>query len=135
MNAPAPDTQFHVAALQFVDEGLADPDSHGVTAIPCLLTPESRGSVSLGSGDPMVKPIVRNNFYSTESDMRRAIDGLRLLLEICAQPALRRYCATPFNVPEGDSDEALRAHLARTTFALYHPVGTCSIGSVVDVTR
>jgi choline dehydrogenase len=131
-DAVAPDTQFHVAALQFVDEGYTDPEAHGVTAIPCLLSPEARGTVRLGSGDPMVKPIIKNAFYSTESDMRRAIDGLALTLEICRQPALAKWCAAEFNVPDGDSDEAMRAHLARNTFALYHPCGTCSMGTVVD---
>ena len=39
-------------------------------------------------------------------------------------------------MPEGDGEEALRAHVARTTFAIYHPVGTCRMGedaaAVVD---
>ena len=130
--AEAPDIQFHVAALHIVDEGLGETDKHGVWVSPCLLTPESRGSVRLGSNDPTAKPIVRNNFYSAESDMPRMVGALRLMQEICAQPALRPYCAEPFTAPDGDSDEDLRALAARTTFAIYHPVGTCAIGSVVD---
>jgi choline dehydrogenase len=130
--APAPDVQFHVAALHIVEEGMGDPQGHGVWISPCLLTPESRGSVRLASSDPTAKPIVRNDFYSTESDLTRAIAALRLALEISAQPALAPYCADPFTVPTDTSDEALRAHLARTTFAIYHPVGTCALGSVVD---
>jgi choline dehydrogenase len=76
--------------------------------------------------------IVRNEFYSAGDDMQRMIAGLRLTMEICGQPAMRPYCAEPFNVPEGDSDDALRAHVARTTFAIYHPVGTCRMGEDVD---
>ena len=131
-DAPAPDLQFHVAALQVVEEGMGDPQGHGIWVSPCLLTPESRGSVRLASSDPTAKPIVRKGFYSTPADRARAIDGLRLTLEIGAQPALAPYCAEPFTVPADDSEEALRAHLARTTYALYHPVGTCAIGAVVD---
>ena len=44
--------------------------------------------------------------------MARMIAALRLTLEICAQPACEPYCAEPFTVPAGDSDEALRAHVA-----------------------
>jgi choline dehydrogenase len=130
--APAPDTQFHVAPIHIVEEGMGDPQAHGVWISPCLLTPESRGSVRLGSDDPTAKPVVRNNFYSGESDMPRAIAALRLIEEICAQPSFRPYCAEPFTTPAGDSEDALRAHVARTTFPIYHPVGTCAIGSVVD---
>jgi choline dehydrogenase-like flavoprotein len=130
--APAPDVQFHVAPIHIVDEGLGDPEAHGVWVSVCLLTPQSRGSVRLASKDPTAKPIVRNELYAEEADAARMVEGLRLLEEICAQPALRPFCAEPFTTPGGDSEDALRAHLARTTFPIYHPVGTCAIGSVVD---
>jgi len=130
--AAAPDTQVHVAPIHIVEEGMGDPQAHGVWVSPCLLTPGSRGSVRLGSKDPSAKPIVRNDFYSAEEDMPRAVAAVRALAEICAQPAMSRYCAEPFTVPAGDSDEAIRAHVARTTYPIYHPVGTCAIGSVVD---
>jgi choline dehydrogenase len=131
-DAPAPDTQFHLAPVQIVDEGMRDPEAHGVWVSPCLLTPEGRGTVRLASNDPSAKPIIHNAFYSSDADMGRMIDGLRLTLEICAQPALQPYCAEPFNTPDGDSEEALRSHVARTTFAIYHPVGTCRMGEDAD---
>jgi choline dehydrogenase len=130
--AGAPDIQFHTVPLQIVDEGMTDPDAHGVMVLPCLLTPKSRGSVRLASNDPTAKPIIRNEFYSAGSDLERMSAALRLTQEICAQPALAPYCAEPFNVPDGDSEEAIHDHLTRTTFPIYHPVGTCAIGSVVD---
>jgi choline dehydrogenase len=130
--AGAPDVQFHTVPLQIVDEGFADPEAHGVWASACLLTPESRGSVTLASNDPTAQPIIRNRFYSEGADMERMIAAMRLTLEICAQPGLSGFCSQPFTLPDGDSDEALREHVARTTFPIYHPVGTCAIGSVVD---
>ena len=39
-----------------------------------------------------------------------SVAGLRLAQGICAKPAMQPYAADPFNVPDGDSDEALRAH-------------------------
>ncbi len=131
-DAEAPDTQFHVAPLQIVDEGMSDPTAHGVWVSPCLLTPRGRGSVRLASKDPSAKPIVHNEFYAAGEDMERAIAAVRLGEEICAQPALRPYCVEPFTGPAGDSDEEIRAHVAATTYPIYHPVGTCAIGSVVD---
>jgi choline dehydrogenase-like flavoprotein len=131
-DAPAPDVQIHVAPVQIVDEGMGDPTAHGVWVSPCLLTPRSRGSVRLASNDPTAKPIVRNDFYAAAEDMPRMLAALRLVEEICARPAIRPYCAERFTAPTDDSDAELRAHVARTTFPIYHPVGTCAIGSVVD---
>ncbi len=135
-DAPAPDIQFHVAPVQIVEEGMRDPEAHGVWVSPCLLTPESRGTVRLASNDPTAKPIIHNAFYTAGTDMQRMIAGLRAALEICGQPAMRPYSAEPFNTPQGDSEEDMRTHVARTTFAIYHPVGTCRMGedgeAVVD---
>jgi choline dehydrogenase len=131
-DAPAPDVQFHLAPAHIVEEGMGDPEGHGLWVSPCLLTPHSRGSVRLASSDPTAKPIVRNDFYTVGDDMQRMIAGLRLTLDICSQAAMRPYCAEPFNTPEAETDEALRAHVARTTFAVYHPVGTCRMGEDAD---
>jgi choline dehydrogenase len=130
--ASAPDVQLHLAPVHIVDDGMSDPSAHGVWVSPCLLTPSSRGSVRLASSDPTAKPIVRNDFYTAGDDMQRMIAALRLTLDICGQAAMRPYSAEPFNTPEGDSDDALRAHAARTTFAIYHPVGTCRMGDDAD---
>ena len=131
-DAVAPDVQFHIAPVHIVDEGYGDPEGHGLWISPCVLQPEGRGSVRLGSNDPTSKPIIRKNFYAAERDMEVMMGGMRLLMDIASQPALKPYCVDPFLVPLGDSDEELRAHIARTTFAVYHPVGTCAMGSVVD---
>jgi choline dehydrogenase len=128
----APDLQYHAVPVQIVDEGQSDPTEHGIWMAPCVLQPESRGSVRLASNDPTAKPIVRHNYYAADADMQTQIRGIRHLLEIARQPALAPYCAQPFTVPESESDEDVRAHVAAYTGTLYHPVGTCAIGSVVD---
>jgi choline dehydrogenase len=130
--APAPDIQIHVAPVHIVDEGMGDPEGHGVWVSPCLLTPAGRGSVRLASNDPSAKPIIHNNFYAEPQDMERMVAALRATLDICGRPAMQPYCAQAWTTPDGDSDEALRAHVARTTFAIYHPVGTCRMGEDAD---
>jgi choline dehydrogenase len=115
-----------------VDEGQADPTAHGLWISPCVLQEESRGSVRLQNNDPTGKPVIRNNFYASEKDARTAVDAFRLMMEITRQPALAPYCAEPFTVPASDSEADVLAHVRRTTFAIYHPVGTCAMGAVVD---
>ena len=131
-DAPAPDFQYHVAPIHIVDEGTSDPEAHGVWVSPNLLTPKSRGSVQLASNDPTARPVIRNNFYDDESDMTRMVAALRLMEEICSQPAFKPYCVERFTAPGGDADDDLRAHAAATTYEIYHPAGTCAIGTVLD---
>jgi choline dehydrogenase len=126
---PASDLQFHAAPVMFVDEGLGDPVAHGISFGGCLLTPKSRGSVTLRSNDPSAKPWIRHNFLAEEDDVRVMLDGLRLTMDIARAPALGRYCRDPFVAPESRDDDALRAHLARRSQTLYHPVGTCAMGT------
>ncbi len=130
--APAPDTQFHVAPVQFRKDGADDTDAYGVWLSPCLLTPHSRGSVRLASNDPAAKPLVHNAFYTAGDDLQRMIAGLRLALDISAQPAMKSYCAEPFTTPTAHTAGALADHVRRTTFAFYHPVGTCRMGENAD---
>ena len=128
----APDLQYHAVPVQIVDEGQSDPTEHGMWMAPCVLQPESRGSVRLASNDPTAKPIIRHNYYAAEADMQTQARGIRHLLEIARQPSLAKYCRQPFTVPDSESEEDVRAHIAAYTGTLYHPVGTCAMGSVVD---
>ena len=50
-----------------------------------------------------------------------------------ATPALARHARAPFTYPASNRDEDLLAHMRDNTQTLYHPVGTCAMGSVVDL--
>ena len=132
-DAEAPDTQFHFVAVDFLDDRLTGAgEAQGAWISPCLLTPQSRGSVRLASGDPADAPTVHNAFYSAAADLQRMLAALRLALEISGKPAISRYCAEPFTAPQDVTTDRLREHIARTTFAFYHPVGTCRMGHDSD---
>jgi choline dehydrogenase len=128
----APDVQLHAAPVQFLDDGAGQPEAHGFWISPCLLTPRSRGSVRLASADPDERPVISNAFYSAPEDLPRMMKALRLALKVCGQPALRAWCEEPFTTPAGEDEEALREHVTSTTFAFYHPVGTCRMGKDAD---
>jgi choline dehydrogenase len=129
---PAPDRQFHCVPAAFHGEGLGEVVDHGVTLTVCVLTPESRGSVTLASAEPTAKPRIRHEYLSAPRDVERLLDGMRRLLQIAAQPALALYARSPYAVPASDGDRDLLRHIRATAQTLYHPVGTCAIGRVVD---
>ena len=116
----------------FVDEGLGDPIAHGITVGGCLLKPKSAGTVTLRSNDPTAKPWIHHNFLGEEEDVQAMLAGLRMTMEIAGRKALAPYCQELYMGPASDDEAALRAHLSRHSQTLYHPVGTCAMGSVVD---
>jgi choline dehydrogenase len=88
--------------------------------------------VSLASADPTAKPVIRHNYFAAEADAQSMLGGLRTLLELSRQEALKPYCEAPHTYPAGEDEESLRAHVRATTQTIYHPAGTCAIGAVVD---
>jgi choline dehydrogenase len=127
-----PDVQLHAAPVMFVDEGLALPAQHAYTFGAAVLRPSSRGKVFLRSLLPTAQPHIIHGYLTTEQDRAGFIRALRLLLAIAAQPALVRVRRGELRVPASDRDADLLEFVQRHCHTLYHPVGTCAIGSVVD---
>jgi choline dehydrogenase len=126
---PAPDLQFHCAPVMFVDEGLGDPVAHGISFGVCLLTPRSTGTLTLRSPDPTAKPAIRHNFYGEPEDVERVVTGLRKVYEIARQEPLAPYCQELWLGAASDDEADLRAHMSRSSQVLYHPAGTCAMGT------
>jgi choline dehydrogenase len=128
----APDVEFHFAPSLFFDEGLTAPADHGYCFGPVVIQPTSRGRVMLRTPLPDSKPRVLCNFLTTPEDRESMVIGMRMALEIAAQPPLRSIEREPFSVPESDSEGDLLAFAQRVGQSVYHPTSTCAMGSVVD---
>ena len=129
----APDIQFHFGGGASPREAMDPPVPHdGFCILPTLLTPASRGRVTLRGGLPHAKPRILHNYYATEHDRRTMIDGTRVALGIASRPALRKLRRADWAVPESDSDSDILDFARRNTRTIFHPVGTCAMGAVVD---
>jgi choline dehydrogenase len=128
----APDFQIHAAPVMFIDEGLALPTDHAFIFGAAVLKPASRGKVFLRSLLPSAKPHIVHGYFTAPEDRATMTRAVRMLIEIAAQPALVRHQRAPLRVPASDSDADIWKFVQRECQTLYHPVGTCAIGSVVD---
>jgi choline dehydrogenase len=129
----APDLELVFAPVLFANEGLTPPQEHGLTIGTVVLQPASRGRVTLRSADPLEPPLVDPCYLSDERDLRILLDGARLarrLLE--TEPLARHVREELLPGPQARSDEELTAVLRENAQTLYHPVGTCALGTVVD---
>jgi choline dehydrogenase len=112
---------------------MREPTVPGFTSAATLVDVASRGRLRLKSANPSWKPEIDPAYYAESSDMDKMVAGLRALIEIGKTGPLRRFLDQPFLPSRHDlSDAELAEHIRENTQTLYHPVGTCAIGSVVD---
>jgi choline dehydrogenase len=119
------DVEIVFAAGHYVDHGFASPGGHGFSLIPVLLTPKSRGKVRLQSADPAEDPAIDPSYVAEAADIQVLSEGIRFARRLVEQPELARYRGAPVPGRVMEPEE----HIAEWGQSLYHPVGTCKLGS------
>ncbi len=129
----APDLELIFAPVLFVDEGLAPPLTHGLTIGTIALQPRSIGRVWLRSHDPFEPPMIDPGYLSDDDDLRVLLHGVRLARRLLETSALKPVVLEEL-LPgvEAQTDEELAGVVRAKAHTLYHPVGTCAMGTVVD---
>lgn len=122
--------QYHVQPLSLERFGEPLHPFAAFTASVCNLRPTSRGHVRIVSPDAQVAPEIQCNYLSTEADRQVAVDSIRLTRRIVAQPALARYRPEEYKPgPQAQSAEDLARAAGEIGTTIFHPVGTCRMGS------
>lgn len=125
----APDVliQFANFLIEDYQRGLSPED--GFVYSVCLCRPESRGRVRLGGPSTEDAPIIEANYFGVEEDMERTVAGLRILENLARQPSLARIIERRVLPVRIESDDDLRAHIRETATTVFHPCGTCPMGT------
>ena len=134
---PAPDLQFTFIPVWALRSRPDPPKGHGFILVTLLLRPQSRGSVSLRSGDPLDAPRIQPNYLSHEDDQAALLRGMRLVRQVTDTPPLsklRREERIPgaSGAERGGAARVIRGYAQNGD----HPVGTVKMGkdplAVVD---
>lgn len=134
-----PNVQIHFGLVSFDRPHQPPHPFPGITLSACMLRPDSRGRVQIGSADPLARPHIHAAYLSAESDQRLAVQMVRKMREIASQAPLARFIAQEHEPGTNQqSDAEILDWVRRRAGSIFHPVGTCAMGlssnpmSVVD---
>jgi choline dehydrogenase-like flavoprotein len=134
----APDIQLHFGMAMVDDHGRKRHRGTGFSCHVCLLRPQSRGSVTLASADPRAAPAIDPNFLGEEADLEAMVAGYKTTRRLMETPALRALQTKDVFTSQVKTDDDIRNILRARVDTVYHPVGTCRMGTdataVVDPT-
>lgn len=125
-----PDLEYHVQPLS--TDRLGEPLHRypAVTVSVCNLRPESRGTVHIRRTDSSLPPDIRPNYLSTVGDRLLAARSIRHARNLMATKAAMKF--KPQEMLPGtqyQSDDELIHRAGDIATTIFHPVGTCRMGS------
>ena len=98
--------------------------------MPTLIYPKSRGTVRLASADPATAPVIDPAYLSDPDDGELLLDGMELIREVMASKLMAGDVSLELS-PGADYPDrsALAKELPNRATTVYHPVGTCRMGT------
>jgi choline dehydrogenase-like flavoprotein len=125
----APDIQLHFVMALVEEHARKLRTAHGLSCHVCLLRPKSRGQVTLSSADPCQSPLIDPAFLAEEDDLETLVKGYKLTQRLMDAPALALLRHKDVFTSHVKSDDDIRQVLRDRSDTVYHPVGTCKMGT------
>ncbi|TVQ27646.1 MAG: choline dehydrogenase, partial [Wenzhouxiangella sp.] len=128
--ADRPDVQMHFVPALLDDHGRNRLPGDGYTLHACPLRPESRGYLALRSDNPRQPIAIHANYLSQAEDLEMMLECVRLSRQVLGQPAFKPFRGHEI-YPGNDitSRDGLIEFIRTKAETIYHPVGTCRMGS------
>ncbi|MEM7068765.1 MAG: FAD-dependent oxidoreductase [Pseudomonadota bacterium] len=124
-----PDIQLHFIIGVVDDHGRKLHWGNGFSIHTCVLRPKSVGNVGLRSSNPQEAPMIDPNFLSADEDMEVLLKSTKMIRKIVGAPSFKHYCGKEKFIDGPLEDQAMREHIKSRADTIYHPVGTCKMGT------
>ena len=125
----APDLQCFFGPIQFLSPGYT-PASSGFTGAVALTHLQSIGSVKLRSLEPKDPPRLQMNYLQSQGDMQKLVEGIKLIRQLFQTREFDDFRGEEISPgAQVQSDAALATYVRNTCSTVWHPVGTCKMGS------
>jgi choline dehydrogenase-like flavoprotein len=125
----APDIQLHFVIALVDNHARTLHMGHGLSCHVCLLRPKSAGTVSLKDRNAETPPVIDPKFFDHPDDIETMVAGYKMTERLMKAPALARFITNDPFTANVKSDDDIRAMLRARTDTVYHPVGTCKMGT------
>ncbi|MBC7989095.1 MAG: choline dehydrogenase [Luteimonas sp.] len=126
------DIQLHFVPAMLDDHGRRRLKGDGYTLHACFLRPRSRGRIALASNRASDKARIEANYLSDAEgfDLKMMLECAKLSRELFGQPAFDAYRGAPIFPARNDlSDTELVEFIRAKAETVYHPIGSCRMGS------
>ncbi len=127
-----PDIQFHIQPWSADNPSEGPHKFSAFTASVLQLRPESIGHLELTSPHIDDHPAIHPNYLATDTDCRTLVKGIKVARKIAAHEPLKSHVTEEYAPGAGvaeDDDDAILDWARRTSVTIYHPTGTCKMGS------
>lgn len=124
-----PDLQYHFVVGIVDDHSRKRHFKRGYSAHVCVLRPHSRGEVGLNDANPKSAPRIDPRFLSDERDAASLLKGAKMLRQVMDAPALDGWRGKEIYTEGVTSDADIMSHIRDRADTIYHPVGTCRMGT------
>lgn len=128
----SPDIQFHIQPWS-ADKPADGPHKFSAfTASVLQLRPESAGHLELTSANMADYPKIYPNYLATKTDQDTIVEGIRIARKICRAGPVADVVTeehSPGRAIADDDYDGLLNWARDTATTIYHPTGTCKMGS------
>ncbi len=129
---PIPDLQLHFVPVpnSAHAQNLKPFLGYAYSLMAYDVRPLSRGEITLKNNNPLEYPKIEANYFSHPRDVEKMVIAIKKVREILNQPAFASHAKEEeIPGPNVQTDEQIADWLREKTETLYHPVGTCKMGT------